>query len=180
MQCKAKTQPFVMLINGPDVIDPGHPKMAMFQVVDLPLPQQLRLICQEILPHGGSTWNGKHLHAISAVVLTYLETAMSCLWKSSLIISHTLASGYIIHMSPITSRMVSVVCACLQVWWSPSCVWIALNLLGCQDNTKCHDHVTPCDSARPLVCYRLKSDRNRTPPTLRIHLCSDSWCSVSF
>ena len=38
----------------------------------------------------------------------------------------------------------------------------------------CHDRVTPRDSARPLVCYRLKSDRNRTPPTLRIHLRSDS------
>jgi len=38
----------------------------------------------------------------------------------------------------------------------------------------CHDRVTPHDSARPLVCYRLKSDRDRTPPTLRIHLRSDS------
>jgi len=38
----------------------------------------------------------------------------------------------------------------------------------------CHDRVTPRDSARPLDCCRLKSDRNRTPPTLRIHLCSDS------
>jgi len=40
--------------------------------------------------------------------------------------------------------------------------------------TICHDCVTPRDSARPLVCYRLKSDRDRTPPTLRIHLRSDS------
>jgi len=55
MQCGAKMQPFVMLINGPDVIDLGHPKTAMFQAVDLLLPQQLRLICQEILPHDGST-----------------------------------------------------------------------------------------------------------------------------
>jgi len=38
----------------------------------------------------------------------------------------------------------------------------------------CHDRVTPGDSARPLVCYRLKSNRDRTPLTLRIHLCSDS------
>ena len=51
------------------------------------------------------------LHAIMAIFLTYLETAMSCSWKSSLIISRTPASGYIIHMSPITSWMVSGVCA---------------------------------------------------------------------
>ena len=38
----------------------------------------------------------------------------------------------------------------------------------------CHDRMTPHDSARPLVCYRLKSDHDRTPPTLRIHLCSDN------
>jgi len=55
MQCKAKMQPFVVLIDGPDVIDPGCPKTATFQVVDLLLPQQLRLICQEILLHDGST-----------------------------------------------------------------------------------------------------------------------------
>jgi len=39
---------------------------------------------------------------------------------------------------------------------------------------QCHDRVTPCDSARPLDCCRLKSDHDRTPPTLRIHLCSDN------
>ena len=38
----------------------------------------------------------------------------------------------------------------------------------------CHDRVTPCDSARPLVCYRLKSDRDWAPPTLHIHLHSDN------
>jgi len=38
----------------------------------------------------------------------------------------------------------------------------------------CHDRVTPRDSARPLVCYRLKSDRDWTPPPLRIHLRSDN------
>jgi len=38
----------------------------------------------------------------------------------------------------------------------------------------CHDRVTPGDSARPLDCCRLKSDRDRTPPTLRIHLRSNN------
>ena len=39
---------------------------------------------------------------------------------------------------------------------------------------QCHDCMTPPDSARPLVCYRLKSDRNWTPPMLRIRLRSDN------
>ena len=38
----------------------------------------------------------------------------------------------------------------------------------------CHDRVTPCDSARPLDCCRLKSNHNQTPPTLHIHLHSDN------
>jgi len=38
----------------------------------------------------------------------------------------------------------------------------------------CHDRVTPRDSARSLVCYRLKSNRDQTPPTLRIHLRSNN------
>ena len=51
----------------------------------------------------------------------------------------------------------------------------------CLDSSySCHDRVTPRDSARPLVCYRLKSDHNWTPPMLCIHLRSDSWRSVSF
>jgi len=50
------------------------------------------------------------------------------------------------------------------------------DLVPCLSPTRasCHDRVTVRDSARPLVCYRLKSDRDWTPPTLRIHLCSDS------
>jgi len=44
----------------------------------------------------------------------------------------------------------------------------------------CHNRVMPRDSARPLDCCRLKSNRDRTPPTLPIHLRSDNWRSVSF
>jgi len=40
--------------------------------------------------------------------------------------------------------------------------------------TNCHDCVTPSDSARPLVGCRLKSNHDRTPPTLHIHLPSDN------
>jgi len=38
-----------VLVNGPYVIDPGGPKMTTFQMVDLPLPQQVGLVCEEIL-----------------------------------------------------------------------------------------------------------------------------------
>ena len=44
----------------------------------------------------------------------------------------------------------------------------------------CHDRMTPSDSARPLVCCRLKSNHDRTPPTLCIHLRSDNGHSISF
>ena len=116
------------------------------------------------------------------ILVAYLETAMPCSWKSKPIISHIPALGYIIHISTMTSCILSRVCPCWRVQSNPSSFQISRNFVRLIGRVS-HDSLQETDKI--LTQYRRQlyqwicEFQPQSPYPLG-RLSKAAWCGAQF